>query len=155
MKKTAAAACIAALLGSSVAFAQSSPKSNTTMVTTDPVTGEKSTRPATDAERARARAAMERIRPGLAGLEGLKGLDGLKGLKGLEALKALDGLKALEGLKALDGLEAEIARMQRMVDTELPVSTTTTSAGTVRVYRDGTTVTDSGGSRSFQKPDHP
>jgi hypothetical protein len=70
----------------------------------------------------------------------------LEGLAGLEA--SLAGLEA-----SLAGLEYKIARLEHMVATETPVSTTTTSAGTVRVYRDGTRVTDSGGSRSFQQDD--
>lgn len=155
MRMRAAAVCVAALLSSSVAFAQSSSGSNTTVVTTDPVTGRKTQRPATDAERAQIRAAMESLRPGLAGLEALKGLEALQGLEALKGLEGLRGLEALEGLKELEGLEAEIARLERMVENETPVSTRSIPNGTVRVYRDGTTVTDSGGSRSFQKPDRP
>ncbi|HEX8829795.1 MAG TPA: hypothetical protein VF705_01430 [Longimicrobium sp.] len=71
---------------------------------------------------------------------------GREGLAGLEA--SLAGLEA-----SLAGLECKIARLERMVATETPVSTTITSEGTVRVYRDGTRVTDSGGSRSFHQDD--
>jgi hypothetical protein len=70
----------------------------------------------------------------------------LEGLAGLEA--SLAGLEA-----SLAGLECKIARLEHMVATETPVSTRTTSEGTVRVYRDGTRVTDSGGNRSFQQDD--
>ena len=55
----------------------------------------------------------------------------------------------------LAGLEARIARLERMLATETPVCTMTTTEGLVRVYRDGTVVTDSGGSRSFEQPDSP
>ena len=55
----------------------------------------------------------------------------------------------------LAGLEARIARLEHMLATETPVCTMTTTGGLVRVYRDGTVVTDSGGSRSFEQPDSP
>lgn len=83
------------------------------------------------------------------GLEGLEA--GLAGLGGLEGLAGLKGLEA--GLAGLAGLDERMARLQRMVDTETPVSTTITGEGLVRVYRDGTTVIDSGGNRTFQKKD--
>ena len=153
MMKHAAAACVAALLGSSVARAQSSPGDNTKAVTTDSVTGKKTARRATDAERAHVWAALEQVGPSLAQLKQMEA--DLAGLEGLEAeLARLNALDARHG--GLKGLEAEMARLQRMVETETPVSTKTTSEGTVRVYRDGTTVIDSGGSRNFRRrKDHP
>ena len=133
----AAAACVAVLLGSSAAQAQTSGTSTTVVVSTDPVTGVQTTRPATEAEREQVRAVMRNVAPTLKRLE-----SDLAGLKTLEA--------DVSGLK---GFKSQMARLQKMVDTEMPVSTRKTSTGSIRVYRDGTTVIDDGDSRTFQMPD--
>ena len=72
------------------------------------------------------------------------------------SLAGLEGLVGLEGLEAsLAGLEIRMARLQRMVETETPVSTRTTREGVVREYRDGTVVIDSGGNRTFRTRNQP
>lgn len=152
MKKYAAAIGAYGLLASSAAFASQEPRNTSAVSSTDPVTGERrviisTTDPVTGKMTTRAATAAEsaRIRASLQSLHGLE-----------ESLASLKGLgSSLAGLEnSLKGLDGKIARLERMVETETPVSTTTTEEGLVRVYRDGTTVIDKeDGSRTFQQRD--
>ena len=154
MKKLAIAASAAVLLGSSVTDA-SAQTSTTIVVSTDAVTGKKTTRPATEAERAQVEQAMRNIASSLRQLKAdaadLKSLEAT--LSGVTSLGSdFRGLETLQAdLAPLEGLKAEIERLERMVETEIPVSTTKTRDGMVRVYRDGTIVTDKGDSRSYSR----
>jgi hypothetical protein len=146
MKRFAAAACVA-LLGSAPAFAHPASPDSMIVSSTDPATGKRTVRPATPAERAEVEKSLKGIQPSLAGLQAslapLKHLD-----RDLAPLKGLDA-----SLANLKDLGPKLARLQRMVETETPVSTFRTGQGLVRVYRDGTIVTDSGGNRTFDIKD--
>src|SRR5688572_9326900 len=103
MKKYIAIAFTAALLGSPV-HAQSMSPNSTFVSIIDPVTGQKTVRPATPAERAMVRKTMENVRPSLEGLEA-----SLAPLKNLGAdLAPLKGLSA--SLAGLKNLGPELAR---------------------------------------------